>query len=338
MPQKLRIAVVGTGQIADSHVSAALALPDVEIACLVDPALDRARALAARYGLAARVAARLSEVLGDVDAAVIATPNDSHASLALECVSAGVAALVEKPLATTAADCERVVAAVEARHATLAVGYSTRFLWNVRFMQELLAAGELGQPRRFAYQYGFPGGWSSYSGYHLDRRAVGGGVLVTTGTHFLDRLLDWFGFPDSVECEDDSRGGPEANARAGFVWTARLAGSARFSRTVQLPGGIAVESERGIALLAESPTAPVRFRPHGSAYESELRPRAGVDEAVAKGIFRLQLEDFVAAVRERRSPRVDARAGLECARLVEALYAMRRPLASDPYHGDGLAP
>ena len=331
-----RLAIVGSGQIADSHLPAALATRGLQVAALVDPSVERARALAEKWGVAPRIAPHLADVLGAVDAALVATPNDAHAPVALECIAAGVPVLVEKPLASSLADAERVVEAGERAGVTVAVGFSTRFQWNVRFMGELLRAGQLGAPRRFAYQFGHPGGWSSYTGYHLDRRAVGGGVLVTTGTHFLDRMLDWFGYPASVALEDDSLGGPEANALARFEFDGpggRFPGSARFSRTVRLPGGIALETDLGIVTLREDPTSPVVLRRHDQpGISAELRPTGGAGDTARKSIFRLQLEDFAAALRDGRPPLVTGRAGLASIRLVEALYANRRELVSDPYH------
>jgi predicted dehydrogenase len=336
MASKLRLAIVGTGMIAESHVPAALATPGVELAALVDPAVERANSLALRYGIRALVAPSFGDVIGSVDAALIATPNDTHAPLALECIAAGLPVLVEKPLSTSYAEGEAVVRAAEAAGVPLAVGYSTRFQWNVQLMKQLLRSGQLVRPRRFAYQSGSAGGWSSYSGFHLDRRAVGGGVLVTMGTHFIDRMLDWFGMPSELEYADDSLGGPEANALARLVFGAgetQLAGSVRFSRTVLLRGGFVLETDLGTAILHEDPVSPVRFRTRAyPAVESELRPRTGVVEATAKGTFRLQLEDFAAACRQGRPPLVTGRASLASQKLVESLYERRIPLDTDPYN------
>jgi predicted dehydrogenase len=335
MSRSLRLVVVGTGQIADSHVPAALAAPGVEITALVDPAEDRARALAERWSLAARVTSRLGDALEGADAALIATPNDTHAALALECIAARVPVLVEKPLATSLADGERVVSAAEAAGVPLAVGFSTRFQWNVQFARELLRSGRLGRVRRFAYQFGHPGGWSSYTGYHLRRASVGGGVLVTTGTHFLDRMIDWFGYPTHAELEDDSLGGPEANALARFEFAAGnevVTGSARFSRTVRLTAGIAIETDEGIATLREDQTSTVAFRSHASPeVTSELKPTAAAGDA-QKSIFLLQLEDFAATCRGEHAPLVSGRQALASLRLCEALYANRRELRTDPYY------
>lgn len=336
MAEEIRLAIVGSGQIADSHLPAALATAGVRVTALVDPSVERARALADKWGIEIRIAPRVADILGAVDAALVATPNDAHAPVALECIAAGVPVLVEKPLASSLADAERVVEAGERAGVMVATGFSTRFQWNVRFMRELLRSGQLGAPKRFAYQFGHPGGWSSYTGYHLNRTAVGGGVLVTTGTHFLDRMLDWFGYPTASSLEDDSLGGPEANALARFQFTGEhgsFPGSARFSRTVRLAGGIALETDQGIATLREDPTSPVVFRRHASpGVAADLRPSGGVGDAEKKNIFRLQLEDFAAAVRDNRPPLVTGRAGLASIRLVEALYANRRELVSDPYH------
>ncbi len=323
----VRIVIVGAGKItADSHLPAALLAPDVEVAALVDAEPERARALARTAGVDTRVASSLSDVLECADVAVVATPNHTHAALAIECLENGVHVLVEKPLATRVA--EAVARAAERSGCVAAVGFCTRFLDSVQVMHELLEQDFFGPVRRFAYQLGMVGGWASASGFHLDRTAAGGGVLVTTGTHFLDRMLCWFGYPSSCELLDDSLGGPEANAIARFGWksgSGTLTGSARLSKTVSLPGGFVMETERGTVVLRDGETEPIRFLPRDQPeLECQLRrpgaaPRSG-------DLFQLQLEDFLTACREGRAPAVPVAYGVAGVRLVDELYRSRGPL------------
>jgi predicted dehydrogenase len=273
-------------------------------------------------------------VLGDDDAAVLATPNDSHCKLALECLAAGVSTLIEKPLARTVEEGEAIARAARESGRTVAVGYCTRFLENVNLLGELLRAGFFGAVRRFDYQFGSVRGWSSLSGFHLDRDAVGGGLLVTTGTHFLDRMLWWFGYPSRLALEDDSRGGPEANALASFGFDSPAGGfegSVRLSRTVALQPGFVLQAERGTVLLRDGADAALRFRPAEQPGLECLLGRSGKAAAPGITIFQSQLEDFVRACRGEAPPLVPVEEGIRAIRLVQDLYARRTPLATGWY-------
>ena len=153
-------------------------------------------------------------------------------------------------------------------------------------------------------------------------------MLVTTGTHFLDRMLWWFGMPRSCELADDSLGGPEANAVARFRFErdgASFEGSARFSKTVRLPAGFVMDTERGRVLLREGDGELIQLRAADHpTVESLLREADRADDGL--DMFARQLQDFATAIRTGRDPLVGVSQGIECARLVEPLYADRQPL------------
>jgi predicted dehydrogenase len=324
---RFRLALVGCGLIgANAHLPAALSCPEIDVVALVDPVQERAASVARTYGMSARIATRIDEIAGAVDGAIIATPNHTHRSLALECIAAGIAVLIEKPLATTVAEGQAIVEAAERAGVTLAVGYCQRFRGDVELLKELLDDGYFGRAVRFVHQVGSFGGWAPLSGYNLDRKTAGGGVLVVTATHFLDRMLFFFGFPDHAELCDDGFDGPEANCTAYFRYHARdLAGVARYSKTAGLPNGMVVETERGYVRVADADGALVRFTEHARPRIEQIVQKRNAP-MVDEDLFRLQLRDFVAACRERRTPRVDGRQGLQSLQLVEALYTHRRPL------------
>jgi predicted dehydrogenase len=208
-------------------------------------------------------------------------------------------------------------------------------------MGDLLRRRYFGAVRQFAYQFGTRGGWAPVSAYNLDRRSSGGGVLVVTGTHFLDRMLHWFGYPVRMHLVDDSRGGPEANAAACFVFESDgglVRGWARFSKTVALEAGLVIDTDAGMVVLRERPDAPIIVRPsRDEAMETVVRAR-GSEEGGSPGSheFLLQLEDFAAACRGEHPPMVPGEVGLKSLRLLEQLYACRSPLADDWYEGTTL--
>jgi predicted dehydrogenase len=329
MSEPFRLGIVGCGRISNAHALAALAHPTVRLAALVDPTPERARALAARVGAEPVIAGDLDQVLDRIDGAVIATPNHTHADIAVRCLERRIAVLIENPLAVSAADGERICASAEASGACLAVGYVTRFRENVRLMKRLLDDRAFGTVRRFAYQFGSRGGWAPVSGYNLDRKTSGGGVLVVTGTHFLDRMIDWFGDPDEASLVDDSLGGPEANAKATFRFDrseGAIHGMARFSKSVALDAGIVIETSLGIVVLTDRPDAQIVFRPaEDPEVERVIVPRVP-SRARAGGEFLAQLADFVEAAQTGRAPEITGRQGQVSLRLIERLYRHRTPM------------
>lgn len=338
MSGPFRIGIVGCGRIAIRHAEACLRASGVELAVVVDPVEERATELAKRIGVEPVIRRSCGEALADMDAAVIAAPNHLHRTLAVECLDAGVPVLIEKPLAVSVSEGEEIVAAAEGNGVAAAVGYVTRFRRSVQLMRTLLDAEYFGTLQRFAYQFGGRGGWSPYSAYNLDRAAMGGGVLVGTGSHFLDRLLYWFGSPVEVCLEDDSHGGPEANAHATFVFGSspkRLRGLALFSRTVALPAKFIMETDKGTVELDDRDDAQIRFRPN-----AEPRVELMIGEPTAAGtsgqpddVFRLQLEDFVSACQTHRAPLVSAGDALATDKLISRLYANRRQLGDGGHQG-----
>jgi predicted dehydrogenase len=105
MSQRLRIGIAGAGLItARIHLPVVLSCPDAELAALVDTSVERARELAARWGQSPRIATEIQDIVDSVDAMIIATPNASHSDLAVRCLEAGRHVLIEKPLATSAAE------------------------------------------------------------------------------------------------------------------------------------------------------------------------------------------------------------------------------------------
>jgi predicted dehydrogenase len=323
-----RLALVGAGLITEGgHLPAALACPEIEVAAIVDPVTERAAALATRYGIAPIIGSDTDAIVGHVDGAVIATPNHTHRELALRCLSAGISVLIEKPLANSFAAGLEIVEAAEKAGQILAVGYCSRFRPNIELLKELLDGAYFGTVKRFVHQFGTAGGWAPLSAYNLDRVSTGGGVLMVTGTHFLDRMLHFWGFPDHADLADDGVSGPEANCTATFNFSSRrdgLSGIARYSKTARLPAGLAIETDRGVVTVADRDDAEVHFREHRFPNVEQTLRRPGIRPDV--DVFRLQIRDFVGACRSRSAPRVDGRQGLESLRLIEALYANRRPL------------
>jgi len=121
----MRVAVVGVGHLGRHHARIYAAMPGVTLAGVADVNRARAEEVAATYGTRSYGDAR--ELIEQVDAASVAVPTSAHLDIALPFLAARKAVLVEKPMASSLVEADRLVAAAEASGAVLAVGHTERF-------------------------------------------------------------------------------------------------------------------------------------------------------------------------------------------------------------------
>ena len=142
----LRIGVAGLGYWGPNLARNFAALPGCELAWCCD-ASEVALAREAPRFPGARFTDRLEDLLADpaLDAVALATPVPSHAELAVRVLEAGKHCFVEKPLAQSVADAERVVAAAQAGGRVLMVGHLLEYHPGIRKLKELTDSGELGE-------------------------------------------------------------------------------------------------------------------------------------------------------------------------------------------------
>src|SRR5271168_509303 len=105
-----RIALIGAGTIGRTHVRAATETPGVTIIGIADPS-PAAKTLADEFDIAWRPDHHALLAAARPDGAIVATPNALHVPLALDCIAAGVSVLVEKPIADTVEEAQRLSAA-----------------------------------------------------------------------------------------------------------------------------------------------------------------------------------------------------------------------------------
>jgi predicted dehydrogenase len=141
----VRVGVVGLGYWGPNLARNLAAIPGCELAWLCDASAD-AREKLERSFPNARSTSALEDLLYDeaLDAVVLATPVPTHAELAIAVAQAGKHCFVEKPLATTAADAERAVAAAAEAGKILMVGHLLEYHPAVARLKELIESEELG--------------------------------------------------------------------------------------------------------------------------------------------------------------------------------------------------
>ena len=147
---RLRVGVVGAGAWGKNHVRTVATLPDAELAAVCD-ADPKTRERLTRQYPAAHITGDVADLVGRVDAVVIASPAATHARVALQCVEAGKPCLVEKPFALSTGEAEAVARAAAARDVPVLAGHLLVFHPAVERLRSLVQGGDLG---RIYYLYG----------------------------------------------------------------------------------------------------------------------------------------------------------------------------------------
>ncbi|HEY7239425.1 MAG TPA: Gfo/Idh/MocA family oxidoreductase [Burkholderiales bacterium] len=195
MPRKqVRYAVVGLGHIAQVAVLPAFgnARRNSRLAALVSGDPIKLEELGAKYHVDRRYSyERYDEMLksGEVDAVYIATPNSLHAEYAIRAAQAGLHVLVEKPMAVTEEQCERMAEAARAARIKLMVAYRLHFERANLEAIEVARSGRIGEPRIFTSTFAM----QVVPGNIRVQGALGGGTLYDIGIYCINAARGLFG-------------------------------------------------------------------------------------------------------------------------------------------------
>jgi predicted dehydrogenase len=339
----IRLAIVGCGAVVRHyHLPALAGLENVTVSPLCDLNLQQAERLRKQFRLAAEVTDKLDTLAGRTDAALVAVTPRHHASVSIQLLEMGIDVCCEKPLATSAAEAQRMIDAAMKHQRRLAVAQWCRFLPNLPLLRKLALDGFVGEVQEITAEFGGPLDWPMESPAYFSRQHTGGGVFFDTGIHMVDALVWLFGDLSDIEYADDSFGGLESNAELRgtvVVNGRRVPVRLSFSWTDARRNGIRVRGGTGSAFA--SPSAPeavvVRRSGAGEALEMHVYREGWSRGRTASDAFRDQLEDFVAAVAQHREPFVPATSAIRALRVIEQAYAVRRQLRQ-PWVTSGLAP
>ena len=232
---RMPIAVIGAGGIGRFHIERAQASAAVMVAAIADPS-DAAQAHARAVGVPwfADHRAMLAQV--PVKAAIVATPNATHAAIGLDLVERGIAVLVEKPIADDAEAAWKLCAAAEAARVPLLVGHHRRHNPIIARARALLADGVVGRPVSITAM----STWLKPEAYFevAWRRLPGGGPVLINLIHDVDLLRHLVGEIASVQALTSSavRGNPVEDTAAVILRFANGAlGAISVSDTVAAP-------------------------------------------------------------------------------------------------------
>ncbi|KKK38837.1 dehydrogenase [Mesobacillus campisalis] len=190
---KLRIGVIGAGSIAQHrHLPEYATNQLAEIVAVCDINQERAAEVAEKYG--AKAYTDYQELLksGEVDAVSVCTPNYLHAPISIAALEAGLHVLCEKPMATSKAEAESMIAAAEKNGKKLMIAHNQRFVPSHQKARQLIASGDLGKIYSFrtAFGHGGPEGWSveGKEGWFFQKEKAFVGAMGDLGVHKTDLI------------------------------------------------------------------------------------------------------------------------------------------------------
>jgi predicted dehydrogenase len=311
----LRIAVIGAGHLGRIHARIAANLDDIKLVAVADPVAE-CRDLAAAEGKT-RAVADYRELIGEIDAAIIATPTNTHHTVGVELLSSGIPLFIEKPLATHAAAADELVNLARKQGLVLQVGHVERFNPALAWV-----ASEVRDPKYIEA--------TRTSGYSF--RSTDIGVVLDVMIHDLDIVLALANSKvTGVQALGISvLGGHEDMATARLTFASGLVANLTASR-------VSFQQQRTMNIFTSRSSASIDFATQEASIvkprEDILRRRFQVDRLTVEERAHLkehlfdellilteheptkinaieeEQRDFVAAIRTGKTPRVDGMAG-----------------------------
>lgn len=361
--KKLRTALVGLGKVAHLHAKVLSDEPRSEFVAVCGRNTERVQTFATQYGVTGYCDVGEMITRAGVEAICVCTPHPAHAGPAIVAARAGVHLLIEKPLATSLADCDAIIAAAQTSGSVIGVVSQRRFYPPCQRIRRALDEGALGRPV-LASATIF--GWRDEAYYRSDPwrgtwAGEGGGILVNQAPHQLDLLLWYMGEVDEVTGYWGNLNHPyievEDTAVAAIRFKSGALGSILVSNSqnpainarisihgvngpsigVQTDGGAMFIA--GMSNIAEAPFNDLWTIP---GEEHQMAQWKQEDEALFRSVdpqthfHRLQIRDFLEAILMKRPPAVTAQDGRRTVELFTAIYragsegrVIRLPLQAD---------
>ena len=305
----MRIGILGAGGISDTHLRAAQSIDGVQVVAVHGANPEKAAALARSAG--AVPYDQLDAFLAHpMDIVAIGSPSGLHAEQAIAAVQRGLHVLVEKPLDTTPAKIDALIAEADRSRAKVGVFFQERLVPEIAAIKTAVDEGKIGTPVFISGRLPWyrPPEYYARSRWRGTRALDGGGALMNQGIHTVDLLLWLFGPVAGVlgrtanrlhkiEVEDTAVAAIEfANGALGSI-EATTAAAPGFPRRLEVAG------TEGTIVHEDAP-----------------RPAAVADATPHRRVF----EDFIRAIRTGAAPACDAREGRRSVAVIDAIYRSAR--------------
>ena len=333
MNDLLRFGLIGCGRVAPRHAQSLGEIEDAELVAVADIIESRSRKFALQYGGDSYTDYHRVLNRQDVDVVNICVPSGLHAQIAIEAMETGKHVIVEKPIALSLIDANRMIVTARRTGVKLCVVLQNRYNPAMQDLRELVDSGRLGRlllgnatvrwyrPQEY-YEDGWHGTW-----------AMDGGALMNQSIHHIDALQWLMGEVESVfaysatlahRMEAEDVGVASIRFKGGALGVVE---GSTVTYPENLEGSVALFGERGSVKVGGTALNRKSFwKVDGEMeHERELLTREQVDPPSVYGSsHKAVIVDTIAAIRENRLPNTNGDAAKKSLALVLAIYESAR--------------
>ena len=334
MKKRVSIGIIGCGAVAHFHAQSVLAAENASLAGFADVNAKSAESFAKEYNSVAfsSVEAMLSS--NAVDGVCICTPSGFHKDVALAALEAGKHILVEKPLAVTVEDCDRVIAVAKEKGLVAGVISQFRFTETVQYAKKLLSEERLGRliTAELLMKYNRSQEYYDSSSWR-GTWALDGGAMMNQGIHGVDMLLYLLGpaarvsgymatLNHNIEAEDTAVGAVRfACGALGVIQstTAAYHGEPRRLCIVGTKGTLVITEDE----IEKCEIEGEKFTPLKKKASEKSEGHKNPMQISCEG-HKFQIRDFAEAILDGREPIVPLAESRRAVALIQGVYASGR--------------
>ncbi|MGI6215962.1 MAG: Gfo/Idh/MocA family protein [Christensenellales bacterium] len=345
--KKIKTAIVGCGKVGHFHAKCYKQLENSEFVGAVGTRKGKGAEFAKEYGVPGFDSIEELVKKTGAEAISICTPHLFHAKYAVEAAKLGLNVAIEKPLAITLSDCDKIIEETKASNVIGTTISQRRFYLPSLRLKKAIEDGKIGKPILGTVNMF---GWRSMDYYHSDKwrgtwDGEGGGVLVNQAPHQIDLLLWYMGEVDELYGMWDTLNHPElevddtaiavmrfksgamgnivvSNSQNPALWgNVHVHGSNGASIGVQTDGGAMFIA--GMSGITEPPVNDIwTVKGEEDKLETYKKQDGDFFNSVDNMYYfhRQQLKDFLDAIIEKRSPKVTLEDGRRTVELFNAIY------------------
>lgn len=325
---KVKFGIIGCGHIAKTHAEEIMALPRAELTAFCDTDPQALQSFTSRYGVKGYREYRKMLDDKDIDVIIICTPSGLHAEMGVMAARSGKHVLVEKPMALTLEDADRLIKACEEEGVLLSVVLQNRFKSSFQMLKSAVEEGRFGKFSHAAITVR----WNRNDAYYSNnpwrgKKTTDGGVLMNQAIHSID-ILNWLmGQVDSIFAYTATRYRPIESEDVGVAvikFKSGALGVIEAASTVyprNLEETIAVFGEKGTVVIGGIKTGEIKtWQFSEDSEEDKTLPMDAEVTGSKKPGHRAILQDMVKAIETGSSLAVDGREGRKALEIILGAY------------------
>lgn len=322
MMKKINFGIIGCGDVTEKKSGPAFQkLEGSMLYAVMRRNEEKLKDYAQRHGVD-KYSTNYLDLLEDseIDAIYIATPPEMHHFYTIEAAKHGKAVYVEKPMATTVAECEEMIATCKQYEVPLFVAYYRRAQDKFQKAKEIVDSNALGEIRSFNYKYTAPQpDLAPERSWILDKKVAGGGLLYDIGSHMIDILLFLFGDVKMASglSTNQSQFAEVNDNTSGFIqFKNGVQGSLQLTfNAMNHQDELTIEGTKGTLVFSIMSNEPVILKTDSGTEKFEFEPiehvqmplikrvvdtLLGKDDFVADGLYGLRTQEILETFENRK--------------------------------------